>query len=85
MKDELKGFFACGTFKQWAILSAVCFVGLFAFMMLAGDENPEQPLSLTYFIIIKVAALTVLIICYRVLRWCNRKGLLPDIKEEDEL
>lgn len=85
MKDELKGFFAYGTFKQWAILSAVCLVGIFALMILVGDEDPEHPQSLTYFVIVKAVALAVLIICYRVLRWCNRKGLLPDIKEEDDL
>lgn len=85
MRDELKGLIPYGTFKQWAILSAVCLVAFFAFMMLAGDEDPEHPLSLIAFLSVKAAALAVLIICYRVLVWLNRKGLLPDPKEEDEL
>lgn len=70
------------TMKQWAILGAVMVVAALAFMVLAGDEDPYNPMTLGTFLLVKGAALLVLIICWRVLVWLHRKGLIPDPKEE---
>lgn len=68
---------------QWAILSALFVWGLLSFILLAGEEDPQRPLSLQDFFLIKFGALTSLAACCYVGKLLNRAGYLPEISEED--
>lgn len=72
---------------QWTALSTVCIVGLFAFMLLAGDENPRTPIPLGEWLVIKFSALMVIALCVWVGKWLHRTGYLPEyldkLVEED--
>lgn len=68
---------------QYAIFYALGFWGIFSIIFLAGEEIPGQPMSLTRFFILKTAGMASLILCFITGRWLNKKGLLPEIKEED--
>lgn len=69
-------------FIQWGILSVLMTVVFMAFVVLAGDDNPHDPMPLFKFLILKLSALAVLGGCVWVGKVCDSKGLLPDIKEE---
>lgn len=62
---------------QWAAFIALSIVGCIAFFLLAGDDDPANPLPLSRWLLIKVAAGCVLYLCYRVARWLHRLGYLP--------
>ncbi|MCF0187914.1 MAG: hypothetical protein HUK04_00245 [Bacteroidaceae bacterium] len=70
--------------KQWATMTALVSVGFLAFMVVAGDENPENPMNIGAFCLIKGAAMAVIYGCYRVGKILDRKGLLPEVSEDDE-
>lgn len=75
----------CG---QWAILSALCFIGSIAFMVLAGDDDPANPLPFSRWLTIKAVAGVVLYACYLCGRTLHRFGFLPEyldkaVSEED--
>ena len=69
-------------FIQWGILYALMIIGFMAFLVLAGEDNPYDPMPLFKFFILKVSALAVLGCCVLIGKVCDSKGLLPDIKEE---
>lgn len=62
---------------QWTALSTVCIVGLFAFMLLAGEENPRCPIPLGEWMIIKLSALVVIALCVCIGKLLYRFGCLP--------
>lgn len=68
---------------QWAILTALLAWGMLSFIVLAGEENPQKPLSLLDFFLIKLGAFSSLAACYCVGRVLNRAGYLPEISEGD--
>lgn len=68
---------------KWAILSALFVWGLLSFVLLAGEEDPQNPLSLQNFFLIKLGALASLAACCCVGKLLNRAGYLPETSEED--
>lgn len=73
---------------QWALFLALCFIGLIAFIVLAGDDNPANPLPLSRWLLMKVVAGVVLYACYLLGRTLHRFGFLPEyldktLSEED--
>lgn len=80
--DEISGIVPQGTLSQWTLLAIVSVVVVFAFLILVGDEDPRQPLNITEFLLVKAAALSVLYVCYLVIRWGDHKGLFPNFKED---
>lgn len=69
-------------FIQWGILYALMIIGFMAFLVLAGEDNPYDPMPLFKFFFLKVSALAVLGCCVWIGKFCDSKGLLPDIKED---
>lgn len=73
---------------QWAILSVLFGIGFLAILIIAGDENPEQPMSNADWFAIKIAAGAALYACVIVGKCLYRLGVLPvmddDIKEEGD-
>lgn len=63
---------------QWTALSTVCIVGLFAFMLLAGDEDPMNPMPFGRWLLIKALAMVVIAICIWGGKRLYKKGYLPE-------
>lgn len=68
---------------QYALFYAVGFWGMISIIILAGEEVPGQPMSLTEFFGLKLAGMASFIFCVLTGKWLNKKGLFPEIKEED--
>ena len=58
-------------------------VGFIAFFVLAGEEDPHNPVSFGDFCLIKGAALAVLLVCLGVGKYLGRRGLLPDLNDDE--
>lgn len=72
---------------KWIIFFMLGTWGFLSFCVLAGDEDPNNPMSMTRFFMTKAGAALSLYLCCRVGKLFNNHGLLPDIKlpeEEDE-
>ena len=65
------------TCVQWAAFIALSLVGCVAFMVLAGDEDPANPIPFSRWLLLKAGAGVVLYLCYRVARRLHRLGFLP--------
>lgn len=65
-------------FLQWAVLSALCFVGIVAFMVVAGDDDPNNPLPIGTWLLVKGVAMAVIALCVLTGKVLHRHGLLPD-------
>lgn len=63
---------------QWTYLSAICLIALGAFVMLAGEENPYEPIPLGEWLLIKATAMAVFVMVSLIGRWLYRLGLLPE-------
>lgn len=64
------------------LLGLLVLWGLFSLILLAGDDNPTNPMSLTRFFLIKGAALVSLLACIFTGKYLSRKGKLPEVTEE---
>lgn len=71
-------------FTQWLVFSLLGLWGFFSFIILAGEEDPMNPLSIEKFFLIKGTAGLSLYLCYRLGSWLNSKGLIPEMSEEDD-
>lgn len=71
-------------FTQWLVFSLLGLWGFFSFIILAGEEDPMNPLSIEKFFLIKGAAGLSLYLCVRLGSWLNSKGLIPEMSEEDD-
>lgn len=68
---------------RWAVFSALCLLGFFAFMMLAGDDDPENPLPAGQWLLIKGAAFLTLLLCVWAGKALHRNGCLPEEIEKE--
>ena len=65
-------------FSQWALFYALCFTGTIAFIVLAMEENPMNPIPFCTLLIIKVLAMIIFIICVFVGKKLHKRGYLPE-------
>ena len=78
------------TFVQWLMFLSLTTIGLFSFLVMAGDENPQQPLTISEWLLVKFSAAIVFISVYLACRFCYNNGLFPEYidrvasKEEQE-
>lgn len=70
--------------KQNLLMYLLLIWGFISFLILAGEDTPGQPMSDLQFYGSKLGAMASLWLCYRTGQWLNKKGLLPEIKEEEE-
>lgn len=70
---------------KWALLSIISIWGFISVIVLAGDENPLEPMLLSRFILIKLCAAISSYLCYLTGKWLYKSGYLPDIKIDDNL
>lgn len=68
---------------QYAILSVLFGIGFLAFMVLAGDDDPSNPLPFGQWLGIKLAAAAVIYLCVKVGKFLDSKGLIPDMDDPE--
>lgn len=66
-------------FAKWAAISALTVIGSMAFMVMAGDENPEQPMSVGVFLLVKAISMFILVGCLLTVRYMYQHGYMPDL------
>ena len=76
----LKELFGDGTPKQWLISTIVFLIGFFGFLLMAGEDNG---MPIIQWLAIKALGLDMFISSIKVGAVLDKKGLLPDFKEEE--
>lgn len=72
MKPQIK------TILTSAAAVALFVIGLAAFLVLIGDEAPDAPMSIGEFILVKGAAMAVLVAVALIAKKMFEHGLLPE-------
>ena len=72
MKPQIK------TILTSAAAVALFVIGLAAFLLLIGDEAPDAPMSIGEFILVKGAAMAVLVAVALIAKKMFERGLLPE-------
>lgn len=72
MKPQIK------TILTSATAVALFVIGLAAFLVLIGDEAPDAPMSIGEFILVKSAAMAVLVAVALIAKKMFEHGLLPE-------
>lgn len=71
---------------KWAVWIAVICWGAFNFLILAGEDSPNEPMPLGIFVMLKSGAMANMYLCYKACQWLHKKGLLPEyVKREIEM
>ena len=65
-------------FAQWALFSVLCITGIIAFTILAGDEDPMNPMPFGRWLLIKAFATVVIFVCVWGGKRLYKKGYLPE-------
>lgn len=65
-------------FTKWGLFLSLMTVGMISFMVMAGDESPECPMSLTRFLLMKGIALLTFIGVYFACKYFHAKGMFPE-------
>ena len=60
------------------LLGTIFCWGMLSFMVLAGDEDPNNPMTASEFFLAKFAAFVSLAMCVLAGKYCYRKGWLPE-------
>lgn len=68
---------------QWSIFSTLFCVGFLALLVMAGDDDPQNPLPFGRWLTVKFCALAVFCFCIKLGKYLNRKGLIPEIDENE--
>lgn len=68
---------------QWSVFSTLSCVGFLSLMVMAGDDDPQNPLPFGRWLTIKLCALAVFYLCIILGKYLNRKGLIPEIDENE--
>lgn len=68
---------------QHTLLYVLFGIGFFAFMLLAGDDDPSNPLTLGQWFAIKLAAAAVIYLCVKVGKFLDSKGLMPEMDDPE--
>lgn len=69
-------------FKQaakWLLFSVLTCVGIFGFILLIGEENPEAPISAVRFLLLKVLGFACMAISFIAGIIARERGYLPNI------
>lgn len=66
---------------KWALLLALVLWLGFSFIVLIGEEDPKNPLTLIQFFFMKAGALASTFGTGFCLSWLHEKGFLPDLSK----
>ena len=75
---------------QWTMFLAVMCVGTVAGMMIVGEEDPDSPMTMGEFFLLKAAAFIAIYLCYRLFKHLYENGILPkyiidELNKEEEI
>lgn len=73
-----------GKAVQWTAVWFLGIWGFLSFIVLAGEEDPRDPMTLGEFFLIKVAAMASLLLCCYVGKRLHKAGYLPEELDEDD-
>lgn len=76
-----KELFGNGTPKQWLLATIVFLIGFFGFLLMAGEDNGMPILQ---WMAIKALGLALFVGCIKVGAILDKKGLLPEFKDEED-
>lgn len=62
---------------KWLLLAVFFAWGTILTVLICGDDNPEMPLTLFDFFIIKILAIMSAYSTYKAAEWCYRKDYFP--------
>lgn len=62
---------------RWSLMALLAAWGMLSLLVLAGEENPVEPVALARFVAVKAAAALSLLLCCLTTGVCDRRGLLP--------
>ena len=62
---------------RWSLMAFLAAWGMLSLLVLAGEESPVEPVTLTRFVAVKAAAALSLLLCCATAGTCDRRGLLP--------
>ncbi len=82
--NDLKRIIPQGTIKQWACVTALSLVGFTGFVMMACEDDMNNPTPFLKWLVIKAIGLALLIACFKIGQVLEKKGLLPDCNDEEE-
>lgn len=82
--NDLKRVFPQGTLKQWACVTALSCIGFIGFIMIAGEDDINNPMPLLKWLVIKVIGFALFILCFKIGKALDKKGLLPECKDDKE-
>ena len=71
------------TFK-WSVMTVLMLWGFISFIVVAGDEDPENPMPLIQFFVVKMIGMLSLAACFMTGKLLDKKGWLPEMDLEDE-
>lgn len=66
---------------KWALLIALATWFTFSFIVLIGEEDPKNPLTLIQFFFMKAGALASTLVTGFCFARLNEKGFLPDLSK----
>lgn len=74
--------------KQKKLIQYACFytlatLGLIAFMVVAGDDDPYNPMPLSEWFLIKGAAAAACWLIWRIGKVLDQHGYMPEFKDDD--
>lgn len=69
---------------------AVMCVGTVAGMMIVGEEDPDSPMTMGEFFLLKAAAFLAIYLCYHLFKRLYKNGMLPkyiidELNKEEEI
>lgn len=69
---------------------AVMCVGTVAGMMIVGEEDPDSPMTMGEFFLLKAAAFIAIYLCYRLGKYLYENGMFPkyiidELNKEEEI
>lgn len=73
-----------GKAVQWAAVWMLGIWGFLSFIVLAGEEDPRDPMPLGEFFLIKAGAMASLLLCFYVGKRLHRAGYLPEELDEGD-
>ena len=62
---------------RWSLMALLAAWGMLSLLVLAGEENPVEPVALARLVADKAAAALSLLLCCATAGVCDRRGLLP--------
>lgn len=82
--NDFKRIIPQGTLKQWACVIALSLVGFTGLVMMASEDDMNNPMPFLKWLVIKVIGLALFVACFKIGQVLEKKGLFPDCNDDEE-